>query len=125
MNPLALEELSTLEERHKELEALLTVARQLNQAEENMATARQMLIEASGDDRDVVGEIAPGVQVTMLRRAVMDVVSDDQPMPETINRAGSTTPSASRQSNTSPEPGDSASTSTSSAPYSSIRPIPG
>src|SRR5580693_1176746 len=40
--------------RHKELEALLTVARQLNQAEENMATARQMLTEASGDDRDVV-----------------------------------------------------------------------
>jgi preprotein translocase subunit YajC len=39
----------------------------------------------SGDDRDVVVEIAPGVQVTMLRRAVMDVVSDDQPMPETID----------------------------------------
>ena len=34
----------------------------------------------SGDDRDVVIEIAPGVEVTMLRRAVMDVVSDD-PMP--------------------------------------------
>ncbi len=31
----------------------------------------------SGDDRDVVIEIAPGVEVTMLRRAVMDVVSDD------------------------------------------------
>jgi preprotein translocase subunit YajC len=31
----------------------------------------------SGDDRDVVIEIAPGVQVTMLRRAVMEVVSDD------------------------------------------------
>ena len=40
--------------RHKELEALLTVARRLNQAEENMATARQMLTEASGDDRDIV-----------------------------------------------------------------------
>jgi len=39
----------------------------------------------SGDDRDVVIEIAPGVQVTMLRRAVMDVISDDQPMPEQIN----------------------------------------
>ncbi len=42
----------------------------------------------SGDDRDVVIEIAPGVQVTMLRRAVMDVISDDQadqPMPETID----------------------------------------
>lgn len=31
----------------------------------------------SGDDRDVVLEIAPGVEVTMLRRAVMDVVNDD------------------------------------------------
>jgi preprotein translocase subunit YajC len=31
----------------------------------------------SGDDRDVVIEIAPGVQVTMLRRAVMEVISDD------------------------------------------------
>ncbi|HUC57711.1 MAG TPA: preprotein translocase subunit YajC [Streptosporangiaceae bacterium] len=39
----------------------------------------------SGDDRDVIIEIAPGVNVTMLRRAVMDVISDDQPMPETID----------------------------------------
>lgn len=31
----------------------------------------------SGDDRDVVIEIAPGVEVTMLRRAIMDVVPDD------------------------------------------------
>ncbi|HEY3905077.1 MAG TPA: preprotein translocase subunit YajC [Streptosporangiaceae bacterium] len=44
----------------------------------------------SGDDRDVVIEIAPGVEVTMLRRAVMEVIADDepmedQPMPETID----------------------------------------
>lgn len=31
----------------------------------------------SGDDRDVVIEISPGVEVTMLRRAIMDVVPDD------------------------------------------------
>ena len=31
----------------------------------------------SGDDRDVIIEIAPGVQVSMLRRAIMEVVSDD------------------------------------------------
>ncbi|HEX9066970.1 MAG TPA: preprotein translocase subunit YajC [Streptosporangiaceae bacterium] len=31
----------------------------------------------SGDERDVVIEIAPGVEVTMLRRAIMDVVGDD------------------------------------------------
>jgi preprotein translocase subunit YajC len=31
----------------------------------------------SGDDRDVVVEIAPGVEITMLRRAIMEVVPDD------------------------------------------------
>jgi preprotein translocase subunit YajC len=45
----------------------------------------------SGDDRDVVVEIAPGVQITMLRRAIMEVVPEDdqagtntsQPTPDT------------------------------------------
>ena len=40
----------------------------------------------SGDDRDIVVEIAPGVQITMLRRAVMEVVPEDDqggtPTPE-------------------------------------------
>jgi preprotein translocase subunit YajC len=31
----------------------------------------------SGDDRDVVIEIAPGVEITMLRRAIMEVLPDD------------------------------------------------
>jgi preprotein translocase subunit YajC len=31
----------------------------------------------SGDDRDVVVEIAPGVEITMLRRAIMEVVPED------------------------------------------------
>jgi len=31
----------------------------------------------SGDDRDVVVEIAPGVQIQMLRRAIMEVVPED------------------------------------------------
>ena len=39
----------------------------------------------SGDDRDVVIEIAPGVQVTMLRRAIMDVISDDQPLSDPVD----------------------------------------
>jgi preprotein translocase subunit YajC len=39
----------------------------------------------SGDDRDVVVEIAPGVQVTMLRRAIMDVVPDDQPLSDPVD----------------------------------------
>ena len=43
----------------------------------------------SGDDRDVVIEIAPGVQVTMLRRAVMEVISDDgMPSHEDIGQTG-------------------------------------
>lgn len=36
----------------------------------------------SGDDRDVVVEIAPGVHVTMLRRAVMEVLPDDYGTPD-------------------------------------------
>ena len=36
----------------------------------------------SGDDRDVTVEIAPGVEVTMLRRAIMEVIPDDYGMPE-------------------------------------------
>jgi preprotein translocase subunit YajC len=36
----------------------------------------------SGDDRDVVIEVAPGVQITMLRRAVMEVVPDDDMVTE-------------------------------------------
>jgi preprotein translocase subunit YajC len=42
----------------------------------------------SADDRDVVVQVAPGVEIRMLRRAVMDVVPDDdsadgtQGMPE-------------------------------------------
>ncbi len=42
--------------RHKDLEALLVVARQLSQAQENLATAHQMLGEASGEDRDVLND---------------------------------------------------------------------
>ena len=42
----------------------------------------------SGDDRDVVIEIAPGVNVTMLRRAIMDVVADDQPLSDPVGDVG-------------------------------------
>jgi len=42
--------------RHKDLEALLTVARALSQAEENLATAREMLTEATGEDRQTVND---------------------------------------------------------------------
>jgi preprotein translocase subunit YajC len=36
----------------------------------------------SGDDRDIVVEVAPGVHVTMLRRAVMEVLPDDYGTPD-------------------------------------------
>jgi preprotein translocase subunit YajC len=42
----------------------------------------------SGDDRDVVIEIAPGVQVTMLRRAIVDVVADDEPLSDPVDEVG-------------------------------------
>lgn len=32
----------------------------------------------SGDDRDVVVEIAPGVEITMLRKGIMEIVPDDE-----------------------------------------------
>jgi peptide chain release factor 1 len=40
--------------RHKDLEALLTLARRLSHATEDLQTARQMLTEATGEDREVV-----------------------------------------------------------------------
>ena len=44
--------------RHSELEALVSVGRRLRQAEDDADTARQMLTELSGEDRDVVqGEL--------------------------------------------------------------------
>jgi len=47
----------------------------------------------SGDDRDVVIEIAPGVQVTMMRRAIMDVVPEDSmPGHEDIGDGGAEEP---------------------------------
>ena len=47
----------------------------------------------SGDDRDVVLEIAPGVQVTMMRRAIMDVVPEDSvPGHENIGDGGAEEP---------------------------------
>jgi preprotein translocase subunit YajC len=42
----------------------------------------------SGDDRDVVLEIAPGVQITMLRRAIMDVVPEDDYVPDSPSADG-------------------------------------
>jgi preprotein translocase subunit YajC len=55
----------------------------------------------SGDDRDVVVEIAPGVEVTMLRRAIMEVVSDDSmPSHEDIDADEADEPSAEAETAT-------------------------
>ncbi|HUY21965.1 MAG TPA: peptide chain release factor 1 [Acidimicrobiales bacterium] len=40
--------------RHKDLEAVLSVGRRLRQAEDDVSTAREMLAEASADDRELV-----------------------------------------------------------------------
>lgn len=64
----------------------------------------------SGDDRDVVIEIAPGVEVTMLRRAIMDVVGDDaatgeaMPSHEDIDPAQAEQPAAEADGETPEQP---------------------
>jgi preprotein translocase subunit YajC len=52
----------------------------------------------SGDERDVVVEVAPGVQIKMLRRAIMDVVPEDDPAAST-GTTGFSAPEAGGQSN--------------------------
>jgi len=55
------------------------------QAVQNQATPGQRIVTTagmyglvvSGDDKNVVIEFAPGVRVTMMRRAIMQVVPDD------------------------------------------------
>ncbi len=66
----------------------------------------------SGDDRDVVIEIAPGVQITMLRRAIMEVVSDDagtgdaMPSHEDIDPCEAEQPAAEADDETAAEHGE-------------------
>lgn len=57
----------------------------------------------SGDDRDVVIEIAPGVEVTMLRRAIMDVVPDDDEV-SSADTPADTEASADAQAEAGDEP---------------------
>ena len=70
----------------------------------------------SGDDRDVVLEIAPGVEVTMLRRAVMEVVGDDaatgdaMPSHEDIDAEQAEEPAAEADDGTAEQPDQGTST---------------
>ncbi|MGN6795417.1 MAG: preprotein translocase subunit YajC [Streptosporangiaceae bacterium] len=58
----------------------------------------------SGDDRDVVVEIAPGVEVTMLRRAIMEVIPDDtMPSHEDIEPEEPGEPDAEHETAAEPE----------------------
>lgn len=60
----------------------------------------------SGDDRDVVIEIAPGVEVTMLRRAIMEVIPDDSmPSHEDIEPEETGEPEAEHETEPEPEAG--------------------
>ncbi len=46
--------LEEVSRREKDLDALISVARRLREAQEDLDTARQMLSEASADDRELV-----------------------------------------------------------------------
>ena len=58
----------------------------------------------SGDDRDVIVEIAPGVNIRMLRRAVMDVVQDDARDRHAGRRPRDRRPRSTRRRSETPEP---------------------
>src|SRR5690349_19224140 len=75
-------------QRNRQRKAMATQS-QVMPGQRVRTTAGMYGTVVSGDDRDVVIEIAPGVQVTMLRRAIMDVVSDDgMPSHEDIGQTG-------------------------------------
>jgi preprotein translocase subunit YajC len=63
-------------QRNRQRKAMQT-QRQVMPGQRVRTTAGMYGTVVSGDDRDVVIEIAPGVEVTMLRRAVMEVIADD------------------------------------------------
>lgn len=71
-------------QRNRQRKAMATQS-QVMPGQRIRTTAGMYGTVVSGDDRDIVIEIAPGVEVTMLRRAVMEVIADDEPMPETID----------------------------------------
>lgn len=71
-------------QRNRQRKAMATQS-QVMPGQRVRTTAGMYGTVVSGDDRDVVIEIAPGVHVTMLRRAIMDVVPDDQPLSDAVD----------------------------------------
>src|SRR3954454_13004920 len=53
--------------RHKELDPVVRASRELRQATEDLATAKEMLPESSGDDRDMVRAEIDAAQATIAR----------------------------------------------------------
>jgi preprotein translocase subunit YajC len=60
----------------------------------------------SGDDRDVVVEVAPGVQIQMLRRAIMEVVPEDDQAGTTPSQSAPDTGSEEDKSKSADDRGD-------------------
>ena len=65
-------------QRNKQRQAM-QMQRQVIPGQRVRTTAGMYGTITSVDDTDVVVEVAPGVNIRMLRRAVMDVISDDSP----------------------------------------------
>jgi preprotein translocase subunit YajC len=65
-------------QRNKQRQAM-QMQRQVVPGQRVRTTAGMYGTITSVDDTDVVVEVAPGVNIRMLRRAVMDVISDDSP----------------------------------------------
>ncbi|MCU1453072.1 MAG: peptide chain release factor 1 [Acidimicrobiales bacterium] len=56
-----------LARRHKELDAIVSRARELRQRTEDLATAREMFSDASGDDREIVRDELTGAETDIER----------------------------------------------------------
>jgi peptide chain release factor 1 len=60
-------EFAAVARRHKELEPVVRASRELRQATEDLATAKEMLPETSGDDREMLRAEIDGAQATIAR----------------------------------------------------------
>ncbi len=56
-----------LTRRHKELEPIVAASRTYRQARDDLATAREMLVDATGADKDVVRAEVDDAEATMAR----------------------------------------------------------
>ena len=62
-----LNEVRDLSRRYKELEAVVTAYRSYRQAQENLETAKEMIADASGDDRDMLRAEIDDAEATIAR----------------------------------------------------------